>query len=79
MINAWKADPQGNLVYRMTSRNFNPPMAEAGRVTIAEVEELVPLGSIDPHVVHTPGVYVDRIVVYESPEKPIERRITRDG
>lgn len=79
LINAWKADPQGNLVYRMTSRNFNPPMAEAGRVTIAEVEELVPLGSIDPHVVHTPGVYVDRIVVYENPEKPIERRITRDG
>ena len=79
LVNAWKSDPQGNLVYRMTSRNFNPPMAEAGRITIAEVEELVPLGSIDPHMVHTPGIYVDRVVVYEKPEKLIERRTTRDS
>ena len=79
LVKAWKADPSGNLVYRMTSRNFNPPMAEAGRVTIAEVEEVVPSGSIDPHMVHTPGVYVDRVVVYENPEKPIERRTTRDS
>ena len=77
LVKAWKADPTGNLIYRKTAGNFNAPMAEAGRVTIAEVEEVVPAGSIDPHMVHTPGVYVDRIVVYENPEKPIERRTTR--
>ena len=78
LVKAWKADPQGNLVYRMTSRNFNPPMAEAGRVTVAEVEEVVPVGTIDPHMVHTPGIYVDRVVAYEDPQKPIERRVTRN-
>ncbi len=77
LVKAWKADTTGNLVYRMTARNFNPPMAEAGRVTIAEVEEVVPAGSIDPHMVHTPSIYVDRVVVYENPEKLIERRTTR--
>ena len=77
MVKAWKADEEGNLVYRMTARNFNPPMAEAGTVTVAEVEEIVPCGTLDPHNVHTPGVYVDRIVVGENQEKVIERRKTR--
>ena len=77
LVKAWKADEQGNLVYRMTARNFNPPIAEAGAVTVAEVEEIVPTGALDPHMVHTPGVYVDRIVVGENPEKVIERRKTR--
>jgi 3-oxoacid CoA-transferase subunit A len=79
LIKAWKADEDGNLTYRMTARNFNPPMAEAGRVTVAEVEEIVPVGAIDPHMVHTPGIYVDRIVVGENQEKVIERRKTREG
>lgn len=77
LVKAWKADEQGNLIYRMTARNFNPPIAEAGAVTVAEVEEIVPTGTLDPHMVHTPGVYVDRIVVGENPEKVIERRKTR--
>ena len=77
LIKAWKADAEGNLVYRMTARNFNPPMAEAGAVTVAEVEEIVKPGEIDPHMVHTPGVYVDRIVIGEDSEKVIERRTTR--
>ena len=77
LVKAWKADEEGNLVYRMTARNFNPPMAEAGTVTVAEVEEIVPCGTLDPHNVHTPGVYVDRIVVGENQEKVIERRKTR--
>ena len=79
LVKAWKADEEGNLVYRMTARNFNPPMAEAGRVTVAEVEEIVTPGEIDPHMVHTPGIYVDRIVVGESQEKVIERRRTRSA
>jgi len=79
LVKAWKADEAGNLIYRMTARNFNPPMAEAGRVTVAEVEEIVPVGAIDPHMVHTPGIYVDRIVVGENQEKVIERRKTREG
>ena len=77
LVRAWKADEQGNLLYRLTARNFNPPMAEAGRVTVAEVEEIVPTGSIDPDMVHTPGIYVDRVVVGEHLEKVIERRMTR--
>ena len=77
LVKAWKADEAGNLIYRMTARNFNPPMAEAGAVTVAEVEEIVATGELDPHLVHTPGVYVDRIVVGENPEKVIERRKTR--
>ncbi len=79
LVKAWKGDEDGNLIYRMTARNFNPPMAEAGRVTVAEVEEIVPVGSIDPHMVHTPGIYVDRIVVGENQDKVIERRKTREG
>ena len=77
LVKAWKADEDGNLVYRMTARNFNPQMAEAGRVTVAEVEEIVVPGEIDPHLVHTPGIYVDRVVVGENPDKVIERRKTR--
>ncbi len=77
LVKAWKGDAEGNLVYRMTARNFNPSMAEAGGVTVAEVEEIVPTGSIDPHMVHTPGVYVDRIVVGEHLEKAIEKRTMR--
>jgi 3-oxoacid CoA-transferase subunit A len=79
LVKAWKGDAEGNLIYRMTARNFNPPMAEAGRVTVAEVEEIVPVGAIDPHMVHTPGIYVDRVVVGEDQEKTIERRTTREG
>ena len=77
LIKAWKADEEGNLVYRMTARNFNPPMAEAGRVTVAEVEEIVPSGTLDPHTIHTPGIYVDRIVIGENQEKVIERKKVR--
>lgn len=77
LVKAWKADEEGNLIYRMTARNFNPPMAEAGAITVAEVEEIVPTGQLDPQTVHTPGIYVDRIVIGENPEKPIERRRTR--
>ena len=77
LIKAWKADEEGNLVYRMTARNFNPSMAEAGGVTVVEVEEIVKRGKIDPHMIHTPGVYVNRIVIGEDSEKVIERRTTR--
>ena len=77
LIKAWKADEEGNLIYRLTARNFNPPIAEAGAVTVAEVEEIVERGAIDPQMVHTPGVYVDRLVVGEHPEKRIENRTTR--
>ena len=79
LVKAWKADEEGNLVYRMTARNFNPSMAEAGTVTVAEVEEIVPSGTLDPHTIHTPGVYVDRIVIGENQEKVIERRKTRSN
>ena len=77
LVRAWKADEEGNLVYRMTARNFNPQMAEAGRITVAEVEEIVAPGALDPNHVHTPGIYVDRIVIGEHQEKQIERRTTR--
>jgi 3-oxoacid CoA-transferase subunit A len=77
LIKAWKGDRQGNLVYRKTARNFNPVMATAARVTIAEVEELVEPGEIDPDRVVTPGVYVRRIVAGAHYEKRIERRTTR--
>ena len=76
-VKAWKGDRLGNLVYRKTSRNFNPMMATAARITIAEVEELVEVGSIDPDHVHTPGIYVQRILVGTNYEKPIEQRTTR--
>ena len=74
MVKAWKADKAGNLVFRKTARNFNPMIAAAGKVCIAEVEELVETGALDPDQIHTPGVYVDRIVVNARPEKRIEQR-----
>jgi len=77
IVNAWKGDRYGNLVYRKTARNFNPLMATAGYVTIAEVEQLVEPGELEPDLVHTPGIYVDRIVQGELYEKWIERRTVR--
>ncbi|MDA1008847.1 MAG: CoA transferase subunit A [Planctomycetota bacterium] len=73
LVKAWKADRFGNLVFRKTARNFNPMVAAAGAVTVAEVEELVPTGELDPDQIHTPGIFVDRIVVTRS-EKRIEQR-----
>jgi 3-oxoacid CoA-transferase subunit A len=78
IVKAWKADPYGNLVYRKTARNFNPVMATAGRVTVAEVEELVEPGSLDPDGIHTPGVYVQRLIVGRAYEKRIEQRTIRE-
>jgi 3-oxoacid CoA-transferase subunit A len=78
LVKAWKADRQGNLIYRKTARNFNPVVAMCGRVTVAEVEELVATGSIDPDNVHTPGIFVQRIVVNASPDKRIEQRTVRN-
>ena len=77
IVKAWKADRSGNLIYRKTARNFNPMMATAGKVCIAEVEELVEVGELDADQIHTPSIYVNRIVVGESFEKRIERRTTR--
>jgi 3-oxoacid CoA-transferase subunit A len=77
LVKAWKADPEGNLVYRKTARNFNPMVATAGRVTVVEVEELVEPGAIDPDQVHTPGIFVDRIIVGPRFEKHVERPTTR--
>jgi 3-oxoacid CoA-transferase subunit A len=77
LVNAWKADPWGNLVYRLAARNFNPVMATAARVTIAEAEQVVGVGEIDPDQVHTPSVYVKRLVKGEQYEKWIERRTVR--
>lgn len=77
IVHAWKGDHEGNLVYRMTARNFNPMMATAGKVTIAEVEELVETGSLDPDQIHTPGIFIDRIVHVPNPTKHIEQRTVR--
>ncbi len=77
IIKAWRADPAGNLMYRKTARNFNPNMATAGRVTVAEVEEIVAEGGLDPDAVHTPGIYIDRIVLATLNEKRIEKLTTR--
>jgi len=77
LVKAWKGDTHGNLIYRMTSRNFNPMMATAGRVTIAEVEELVPAGELDPDQIHTPGIFVQRVIKGTGYTKPIEQRTTR--
>ncbi|WP_037412735.1 CoA transferase subunit A [Silanimonas lenta] len=79
LVKAWKADRAGNLVFRKTARNFNPACAMAGKVCVAEVEELVEIGEIDPDQVHLPGIYVDRIVLNPNPEKRIEQRTTREG
>ncbi|MFT3996078.1 MAG: CoA transferase subunit A [Asticcacaulis sp.] len=76
IVKAWKADERGNLVFRKTARNFNPMMATAGKVCVAEVEEIVPVGSLDPDQIHTPGIYVDRIVKGTF-EKRIEQRTVR--
>jgi 3-oxoacid CoA-transferase subunit A len=76
-VKAWKGDAMGNLVYRRTARNFNPMMAEAGRITVAEVEEIVPVGSLDPDHIHTPGIFVQRVVLGAMYEKRIERRTVR--
>jgi 3-oxoacid CoA-transferase subunit A len=77
LVKAWKADTQGNLVYRMTARNFNPMVATASKLTIAEVESLVEPGTIDPDHIHTPGIFVKRIVHNTAPEKRIEQRTVR--
>ncbi len=77
LVKAWRGDAAGNLVYRKTARNFNPVAATCGKVTVAEVEQLVPVGSIDPDQVHTPAIYVDRIVHCPDQKKRIEQRITR--
>lgn len=77
IVKAWKGDKDGNLIFRKTARNFNPMMAMAGRVTVAEVEELVEVGSFDPDQIHTPGIFVQRIFVGTGHEKRIENRTTR--
>jgi 3-oxoacid CoA-transferase A subunit len=77
LVKAWKGDTHGNLVFRATARNFNPMMATAARVTIAEVEELVPAGELDPDQIHTAGIFVQRIIHGRGYEKPIEQRTTR--
>ena len=77
IVKAWKGDTQGNLVYKETARNFNPLMAMAGKITIAEVEELVPAGQLDPNNIHTPGIYVHRIFKGTGYEKRIEQRTVR--
>lgn len=77
LVKAWKADKAGNLVYRKTARNFNPVVAMCGRMTIAEVEQIVEVGEIDPDHVHTPGIFVKRIVLNPHPEKRIEQRTVR--
>lgn len=77
IIKAWRADPAGNLMFRKTARNFNPVMATAGAVTVVEVEEIVDAGSFDPDCIHTPGIYVDRIVRSTINEKRIEKLTTR--
>jgi len=78
IVKAWRADATGNLVYRMSARNFNPMMATAADFVIAEVEEIVPTGAIDPDQVHTPGVYVDAVFVAQGLEKRIEQRTVRE-
>jgi 3-oxoacid CoA-transferase subunit A len=77
IIKAWRADPAGNLMFRKTARNFNPNMATAGKTIVVEVEEFVPEGALDPDAVHTPGIYVDRIVLSTINEKRIEKLTTR--
>ena len=80
IVKAWKGDTMGNLVYKGTARNFNPMMAMAGKITIAEVEELVPAGELDPNYIHTPGIFVQRIFQGQQYEKRIERRtVTKRG
>jgi len=77
LVHAWKGDKEGNLVYRKTARNFNPMMATAGKITVAEVEELVEVGTLDPDQIHTPGIFVNHIFQAQGLEKRIEQRTTR--
>lgn len=77
IVKAWKGDTEGNLIYKATAMNFNPMMAMAGKITIAEVEELVPAGTLDPNFIHTPGIFVQRIFQGEVFEKRIEQRTVR--
>ncbi|WP_180074865.1 MULTISPECIES: CoA transferase subunit A [unclassified Acinetobacter] len=79
LIKAYKADKAGNLVFRKTARNFNPECAMAGKITIAEVEQLVDIGTFDPDEIHLPGIYVDRIVLNPTPEKRIEKKTLKAG
>ena len=74
LVKAWKADTSGNLVFRLTARNFNPAVAMAGKITVVEVEEIVPLGALAPDAIHLPGIYIDRIVLNANPTKHIEKR-----
>jgi 3-oxoacid CoA-transferase subunit A len=76
---AWKADESGNLIYRRTARNFNPAVAMAGKISVVEVEEIVPTGSLDPDAIHLPGIYVHRLVLNATPEKRIEKRTTKQN
>jgi len=78
-VKAWKGDTAGNLIFKGTARNFNPIMATAGKITVAEVEELVPAGELDPNMIHTPGIYVQRIFQGENYEKRIEQRTVRQA
>ena len=77
IVKAWKGDTEGNLIFKATARNFNPLMAMAGKITVAEVEELVPAGELDPNFIHTPGIFVQRIFQGERFEKRIEQRTVR--
>ena len=77
LVKAWKGDTMGNLIYKATARNFNPMMATAGKITVAEVEELVPAGTLDPNLIHTPGIFVNRIFQGSNYEKRIEHKTTR--
>ncbi|HEY9101533.1 CoA transferase subunit A [Chitinimonas sp.] len=79
LVKAWKADKAGNLIYRRTARNFNPNVAMAGKITVVEVEEIVETGTFDPDAIHTPGIFVHRIVLNAKPEKRIEKRTTREN
>jgi len=79
LVKAYKADKAGNLVFRKTARNFNPECAMAGKITVAEVEQIVEIGELDPDDIHLPGIYVNRIVVNASPEKRIEQMTLKAG
>ena len=79
LVKAWKGDTSGNLIFKATAKNFNQPMAMAGRITIAEVEELVPAGELDPNQIHTPGIFVQRIFQGVDHEKRIEQRTVREA
>lgn len=79
IVRAWKADKEGNLIFRKTARNFNPMMATAAKITIAEVEEIVETGELDPETIHTPGIFVNRLFKAEQLEKRIEQRTIREA